>query len=102
MYAIRSYYGKLTEKLEERHNAYLIIINIDRFQEINDLYGESVGDVVLQEFSEFLKEIIPQKEAIYRLHSDEFAHLCECGMDIAEFRLFVDYLNEQISSYNFV
>ena len=92
---------KLTEKLEENKSVFLMIINIDAFQEINDLYGDHVGDSVLIDFALYLKEIIPVKEGIYRLHSDEFAHLCTNGMDINEFKIFVAYISEKIENKSF-
>lgn len=92
---------KLTEKLEERHNVFLMIINIDGFQEINDLYGDPAGDEILKEFALFLKEIIPEKDGLYRLHSDEFAHVCNSGMDLNEFKIFASLLSEKISQKSF-
>jgi diguanylate cyclase (GGDEF)-like protein len=92
---------RLTEKLEERHNIFLMIINIDSFQEINDLYGEPAGDLILKEFAQFLKEIMPKQEGLYRLHSDEFAHICTSGMDLNEFKIFVGLVSEKISQKSF-
>lgn len=92
---------KLTEKLEENKNVFLMIINIDGFQEINDLYGDHVGDTILKDFALYLQEIIPVKEGIYRLHSDEFAHLCNRGMDLNEFKIFVTYISEKIGQKSF-
>jgi diguanylate cyclase (GGDEF)-like protein len=92
---------RLTEKLEERQNAFLMIINIDAFQEINDLYGDQAGDSILKEFALFLKKLMPEKEGLYRLHSDEFAHLCSSGMDMHDFKIFASYLSEKISQKSF-
>lgn len=92
---------RLTEKLEEGRNLFLMIINIDGFQEINDLYGDQAGDEILKEFAQFLKEIMPEKEGLYRLHSDEFAHICSRGMDMHEFKIFASMLSEQISQKSF-
>lgn len=92
---------RLTEKLEERQNVFLMIINIDGFQEINDLYGDPAGDEILKEFALFLKEIIPEKDGLYRLHSDEFAHVCNSGMDLNEFKIFASLLSEKISQKSF-
>lgn len=92
---------RLSEKLEERQNAFLMIINIDAFQEINDLYGDQAGDSILKEFATYLKELIPEKDTLYRLHSDEFAHLCARGMDLNEFKIFASYLSERISQKGF-
>lgn len=92
---------RLTEKLEERHSVFLMIINIDSFQEINDLYGEPAGDLILKEFAQYLKEIMPKEEGLYRLHSDEFAHICTSGMDLNEFRNFAALISEKISQKSF-
>jgi c-di-GMP phosphodiesterase len=91
----------LTDKLEARKNVYLMIINIDAFQEINDLYGDSAGDMVLKEFANFMQEMMPEKSGLYRLHSDEFAHVCENGMDLNDFKIFVSYVSEQIAHKSF-
>lgn len=92
---------RLTERLDERHNIYLMIINIDSFQEINDLYGEPAGDLILKEFAQFLKELTPKHGGLYRLHSDEFAHICSSGMDLNEFKNFVALVSEKISQKSF-
>jgi len=92
---------RLTEKLEERHSVFLMIINIDSFQEINDLYGEPAGDLILKEFAQYLKELMPKEDGLYRLHSDEFAHICTSGMDLNEFRNFAALISEKISQKSF-
>jgi len=92
---------KLTEKLEKRKESFLIIINIDSFQEINDLYGNKAGDTILKDFAFYLKELIPNTNSLFRLHSDEFAYLCSDSIDINDFRLLASFLNEKISQKNF-
>ena len=92
---------RLTEMLELRNNSFLMIINIDSFQEINDLYGDDAGDKLLQEFAKFLQSIIPEERSLYRLHSDEFAYLCQRGMDLKDFTNFAAMLSEKISQENF-
>lgn len=92
---------RLTEKLEEKKYSFLMIINIDSFQEINDLYGNEAGDAILKDFAGFLKENIFGGNALYRLHSDEFSYLCDKGMDVEEFKIFASMLSEKISHKNF-
>jgi diguanylate cyclase (GGDEF)-like protein len=93
---------RLTEKLEKRKkNSYLMIINIDSFQEINDLYGDDTGDDILKEFAKFLQEMMLKEGTLYRLHSDEFALLCERGVDLDEFTMFASLLSEKISKKSF-
>lgn len=88
---------RLTEKLEEKRSTFLMIINIDSFQEINDLYGNEAGDRVLKDFAQFLRDNIDGTASLYRLHSDEFSYLCNRAIDIESFKKFASILNEKIS-----
>lgn len=92
---------RLTEMLELKNNSFLMIINIDSFQEINDLYGDDAGDTLLKEFAKFLQELMPKEAALFRLHSDEFAYLCQRGMDLKEFTIFASLVSEKISQESF-
>ena len=92
---------KLTELLEQGKTSFLMIINIDSFQEINDLYGDQVGDIILKEFALFLREMIPEKGKIYRLHSDEFAYMCQDAIDLMDFKNFAAFLSDHISKKSF-
>jgi len=59
-----------------------ILLDIDGFKNINDFYGTHVGDVVLVEFSEFIKAFIAShKMDVYRLSSDEFVILYDHRFD---------------------
>jgi len=52
----------------------LALLNIDRFSQVNDLYGENFGDKVLIHFSTLLKNCLSHFQGydLYRLGSDEF------------------------------
>jgi len=60
-------------------NPALILLNIDRFKHINEFYGSTIGDAVLQECARRLKTILPRskKMSLYRLGGDEFGILFE-------------------------
>jgi len=92
---------RLTEFLEKRKNIFLMIINIDSFQEINDLYGEDVGDNVLKKFSLFLKTTLREEGELFRLHSDEFAYVCGSDTDIHEFELLASLVSVQVARKSF-
>lgn len=92
---------RLTEKLEKRVDALLMIINIDSFQEINDLYGDETGDSVLRDFALLLQKIMPKSGMLYRLHSDEFAYLCHQSMNLEEYNIFASEISEKISQKSF-
>jgi diguanylate cyclase (GGDEF)-like protein len=66
---------KLIEILDKNEYAVLMIINIDNFQQINDLYGHHEGDIILKEFAEFLHKKIDEHSILFKLHSDEYGIL---------------------------
>jgi diguanylate cyclase (GGDEF)-like protein/PAS domain S-box-containing protein len=55
--------------------AALLIIDIDRFKSVNDLFGHSLGDAVLREVAERLRSVIEPEGMPTRLGGDEFAAL---------------------------
>ena len=69
-----------TALLKDKHQQNglaLILINIDRFSQINDLFGEKFGNKVLIVFSKLLQENLQahQNCEVYRLSGDEFVIL---------------------------
>jgi len=50
----------------------VVMFDIKRFSNINDRYGEKVGDEVLRSFANSLKELIPNKAKLYNLGGDYF------------------------------
>ncbi|WP_404367810.1 EAL domain-containing protein [Marinobacter sp.] len=68
------------EKLNSPKGDCLVIINLDRFREINSLFGSACGDTVLQALARQLQRFIGDSGKIfdarlYRLSGDEFALL---------------------------
>ncbi len=55
-----------------RVSGYMMIIDLDSFKLVNDLYGHSEGDEVLQCFSKMLQENITGDSIIGRIGGDEF------------------------------
>ena len=59
---------------------FLIIININDFRYINDIYGNDTGNILLKDFSKFISEkikIFNEKSIVYRLGGDEFGIIFE-------------------------
>lgn len=80
----RLYYDALTnlpnrvallEALERSGSGALLITNIDDFKEVNDFFGHATGDLLLVQFSRFLRGLTEEMShtRVYRLHGDEFA-----------------------------
>ncbi|MCX7641144.1 MAG: GGDEF domain-containing protein [Elusimicrobiales bacterium] len=69
------------EKLEEeiikaknfKHTVGVMMIDIDHFKYINDTYGHQVGDEVLREVANILKENVYETDFVARYGGEEFA-----------------------------
>jgi diguanylate cyclase (GGDEF)-like protein len=55
--------------------AMVMVIDLDRFKEINDELGHDVGDAVLSTFAQRLADSLPPTATVARLAGDEFAVL---------------------------
>lgn len=75
----RMVYERLNEEMKkcqhEKKQFALILINLDRFREINDTLGHQYGDQLLKEVSRRLAAFSQEKGILGRLGSDEFAFI---------------------------
>ncbi len=64
-----------TLALAQRHDDYgvLLLIDLDRFKNINDTYGHEAGDIYLKAVAEVFKITLRTTDVISRLGGDEFA-----------------------------
>ncbi|OWT80018.1 MULTISPECIES: diguanylate cyclase [unclassified Achromobacter] len=53
----------------------LLMLDIDRFKQINDTYGHLMGDGVLQHFGATAVEVLPDEDIVGRIGGEEFAVL---------------------------
>ncbi len=63
--------AKLTEVCQKENGA-LMILDIDNFKMVNDLYGHDTGDKLLKLFSEVISTNIREKDIVGRIGGDEF------------------------------
>ena len=59
----------------EHHELALLVMDLDRFKDINDTLGHQYGDAVLQQVSDRMRAILRESDTIARLGGDEFAIL---------------------------
>src|SRR4051794_6573111 len=58
-----------------RDRVAVLLMDLDRFKDVNDTLGHYYGDLLLQRVAERLTEAVPEAEVIARLGGDEFAVL---------------------------
>lgn len=78
----------------------LIILDIDHFKDINDLYGHLSGDAVLKQFGVLLKERCRETDIIGRWGGEEIVILC-AGTSISEAMSFAELLKADIGTCRF-
>ncbi|MEG3640781.1 two-component system response regulator [Magnetococcus sp. PR-3] len=62
----------LAEAADSGSRVAILIVDLDRFKVINDSMGHEVGDNLLTQIADRLKEICPAKTTLARLGGDEF------------------------------
>jgi diguanylate cyclase (GGDEF)-like protein len=76
LYNRRYLYIKAPRKIEETQEMgiplSIVLIDLDHFKNVNDVYGHRRGDVVLREFGWFLKTLLRADDTVFRYGGDEF------------------------------
>lgn len=65
--------NELAHAKRYRHALSLLMIDIDHFKNINDAHGHKVGDIVLQELANILRNTFRTVDVIGRIGGEEFA-----------------------------
>jgi c-di-GMP phosphodiesterase len=89
--------------IEKAETPTLILMNIDFFKEINDCYGNKVGDFVLIEIANRVK--VFQEELgfhLYKMPADEYALFFDRDMDKRDLERIVKILDLEINEKPFI
>jgi diguanylate cyclase (GGDEF)-like protein/PAS domain S-box-containing protein len=76
----------------------LLFLDLDRFKTINDSFGHSVGDLLLQQLAERLKKWSREQDTLARLDGDEFVVVLTAVKDIADAAVAADRLMKAMST----
>lgn len=75
----------------------LIMLDLDHFKKVNDLYGHQAGDSVLQNLSLYLKQHLRHNDPIGRYGGEEFAILL--NVDAAQAFNIIDKIREGFAKF---
>jgi len=70
----------LAEVRQTGSHAFLMMLDLDGFKDINDTFGHLVGDFVLTEISSRIRDALPGGAIVARWGGDEFAVLTNLGL----------------------
>ncbi len=74
----------------------LMMIDLDSFKPVNDIYGHDMGDKVLIRFAEIIRTAIRSTDLAGRMGGDEFIVFCKNILDENVIAEKAAYINEQI------
>jgi diguanylate cyclase (GGDEF)-like protein len=64
---------ELTRSASEHENVALVMLDIDDFKKVNDVFGHAVGDQVLAELADHLRATVRTSDVVCRIGGEEFA-----------------------------
>lgn len=72
LYSINYAEFKIGRLIEDGHFGALLMIDMDNFKQINDIYGHIAGDKTLQQFAKTLRAATKPEDVVCRIGGDEF------------------------------
>jgi diguanylate cyclase (GGDEF)-like protein len=82
-------------KLKSQH--YLVLIDLNRFKDVNDTLGHEAGDALLQVVADRLTRCLRPDDVLARLGGDEFAIVMDTMMDMSAVVAAVDRVAFEVS-----
>lgn len=70
--ALKRILGEWLERTDTRTNSALLFIDLDRFKEVNDALGHTVGDELLRRVARRINKLAPTDSQLARVGGDEF------------------------------
>jgi diguanylate cyclase (GGDEF)-like protein len=101
----RRYLKETLEKelsLAKRHaqSVSILMMDIDYFKSVNDVYGHIFGDLVLRQFAKLLKKTVRRYDSIFRLGGEEFV-IISPRTDRPTSLIFANRLLKTINTHSF-
>ncbi|MFN3452365.1 MAG: putative bifunctional diguanylate cyclase/phosphodiesterase, partial [Sphingorhabdus sp.] len=92
--AIKEKTAELSARASRRGKSVaFLMIDLDGFKKINDIYGHDSGDMLLREVADRMRDVVPPSSVIARLGGDEFG---VCLVFEPEYPESVDHIAEDL------
>ena len=88
--------SRVTARIEKGTGA-LLIMDLDSFKLVNDLYGHDMGDRVLEAFADVVREHLNEQDLASRIGGDEFMAFIDGAGDEQRVAAFTESLNNTLS-----
>src|SRR3546814_3353791 len=81
----------------DRTGLSVLYLDLDKFKEVNDNLGHSVGDLMLQGIADRLKQCLRESDTVARIGGDEFVVLLRHIQGPAQTELIVEKIRSALS-----
>lgn len=99
----RAFVELAQDRLAQKVDHMLVMVDIDHFKRINDSMGHAAGDAALQHVAKLLETMAPDRALVARIGGEEFAVLLPYeSEDTAALLVQVDAMREQLEQMPFI
>ena len=92
--------SEMARQVRYNHVFGLVLMDVDHFKKVNDIYGHTTGDRVLVCLSRLLQANVRKTDTLGRWGGEEFLLICP-DVDEQSLRLLAEKLRKRIEEYNF-
>ena len=85
---------------EQASSVALLMLDLDDFKRVNDIYGHAVGDQVLAELATQLRAVVRETDDVCRTGGEEFAIIVRAG-DLEAAHALAERVARQVAEANF-
>ncbi len=101
LYNHRAFHDRLRQELLRASAAHetvaVLMLDLDDFKKVNDVYGHGIGDSLLQQVADVLRATVRVSDVVCRVGGEEFAVIVPAG-DIHSSTALAERIGEQLST----
>ena len=94
--AIEHYGENKLKRLGSGEVLHALLLDIDNFKDVNDTYGHPVGDKVLKQVADLIRDTVPMRARAGRIGGDEFLVLLATS-EMIRFETYAEILRLRVS-----